>query len=109
MIDHHHRYRSQDLLLGKGRPTFCEQIFTDCFRTMSLVTKPNQRSLVHSFMSVVAVGFVNVGLQLAIVFPSILVVARFGEWMLGRMLGDISTWRRDGRLTDAQVTIEWMR
>jgi hypothetical protein len=83
MIDHHHQYRSQDLLLARGRPTFREHILTDCFRTMSLVTKPNHRSLVHSFMSVVAVGFVNVGLQLAIVFSSILVVACFGEWVLG--------------------------
>jgi hypothetical protein len=57
-------------------------------------------------MSVVAVGFVNVGLQLAIVFSPILVVACFGEWVLGWMLGDIRTWRRGERLTEAQVSIE---
>ncbi|OAG15173.1 hypothetical protein CC77DRAFT_483091 [Alternaria alternata] len=79
MIRYPPRCRPQDLLLGKGRPTFCKHILTDCFRTMSLVTKPNQRSLVHSFMSVVAVGFVNAGLQLAIVLSSILEVTCFGE------------------------------
>ena len=76
---------------------------------MSLVTKPNQRSLVHSFMSVVAVGFVNAGLQLAIVLSSILEVTCFGEYVVGWMLDDIRTWRRGERLTEAQVTIEWIR